>query len=332
MTDDPNAARLSGNNRDAEHDEDETAVASVAPHDVVGAYLLDALPTAERDVFAAHVSGCGACRRSVADLAPVVAILPRLLEVAPEDRRWVAGGNGGAPPPAPSADLRGRILTAAAADAERGAAPVLAPVGMGGVETPGSRPVDPPGWDRMAPNPVVETSTRGARVVPFRGRARFGGGWPVAAALTLVAAGAVVWALATQGRIADQNERLAAQRDEIEEMRSANALAFAMAPTADGPSGASGNLLYAPGDGLAMLHVAGLPALAEGRAYQLWMLKGTEPIPSETFAVGAGGDASMAMEADLSGYDAVALTVEPVGGSPLPTTSPILLGEMARAG
>ena len=315
MTNDPNATRSGGNNRDIGRDGGDAA--SVPPHDAVGAYLLDALPDVERDAFAAHATGCGACQQTVVELAPVVGILPRLLEVAPADRGWVAGGAEEAARQGPSAGLRDRILSAAAA-ADRGfeaAAPMTARDGIRTAETiaPGAPPAG------------------GARVVPFRGRTRFGGGWPVAAALALVAAGAVVWALAMQGRVADQNERLAAQRAEIEAMREANALALAMVPTADGPSGAWGNLLYAPADGLAMLHVDGLPTLPEGQTYQLWMLKGNEPVPSETFAVDAAGDASMAMEADLLGYDAVALTVEPTGGSPLPTTSPILLGEMTQA-
>lgn len=328
MSDDPNAARHGGNNRDAESQGQEAALGSLPPHDAVGAYLLDALPEEERAVFAAHVPGCDACRRSVAELAPVVAILPRLLEVAPEDRGWVAGGNGDASPPAPSADLRGRILAAAATDAGRGVAPVLPAVGVGGAR---SLPPGEAGRGGAGERPAGAPMSDGARVVPFRERARFGGGWPVAAALTLVAVGAVVWALAMQGRVADQEERLTAQRAEIEEMRAANALAFAMVPTADGPSGAWGNLLYDPGDGLAMVYVDGLPPLAADQAYQLWMLKGTEPSPSETFAVDADGDASMAMEGDLSEYDAVALTIEPAGGSAAPTSAPILLGEMGRA-
>ncbi|QAY60951.1 hypothetical protein ET475_13770 [Microbacterium protaetiae] len=44
------------------------------------AYILGALSVAERSEFEAHLEGCARCRQAVADLAPTVALLPRLSE------------------------------------------------------------------------------------------------------------------------------------------------------------------------------------------------------------------------------------------------------------
>ena len=46
------------------------------PHDALGGYLLDALPDDERLAFEQHLSECADCRQAVAELAPVVALLP----------------------------------------------------------------------------------------------------------------------------------------------------------------------------------------------------------------------------------------------------------------
>lgn len=319
MTDDPTRARNGGDNprgEGAAGDEPRP------PHDAVGAFVLDALPEAERVEFVAHAADCGTCRRAVAELAPVVALLPRLLEVAPEYEGWVAGGNGDAALPTPSAGLRDRLLVAARAERDAGVGPMPASrVGTG------SRPAAV-SIEEAGPLGTTDRAPGSAPVIPFRRTSRFGGGWPVAAALALVATGAVAWALTMQDRMRGQEAELAARRTEIAAERAASARAVALVATADGPSGAWGDLFYDPDDRRVMLHFDGLPVLPDDQAYQLWMLEGTNPIPSETFAVDAAGEKMMAMEADLTGYDAVALTVEPVGGSPAPTSSPILLGEM----
>ena len=63
----------------------------------------------------------------------------------------------------------------------------------------------------------------------------------------------------------------------------------------------------------------------DGKAYQLWMLdEGSDPIPSVTLtATGDGG-----YWADTTGYQAgqaMAVTVEPEGGSQQPTSDPVFV-------
>lgn len=67
----------------------------------------------------------------------------------------------------------------------------------------------------------------------------------------------------------------------------------------------------------AALFVAGqLPDPGEGREYQLWLLEGETPIPNVRFE---GGDVRVWLSGDVQAAGAVAMTVEPAGGSETPT-------------
>ena len=67
-----------------------------SPHDLTGAYVLDALPAGERHCFEAHLTICGRCR------IEVVALREAVVELA------------GTQTVSPGADLRERVLGAAA--------------------------------------------------------------------------------------------------------------------------------------------------------------------------------------------------------------------------
>ena len=77
--------------------------------DLVGAYVLGALPPDEEAAFEAHLAECAVCRQEVAELRDVVDVLPLA-----------------APAVEPSSDLKGRIMTAVEEDSPR--QPVLTPV------------------------------------------------------------------------------------------------------------------------------------------------------------------------------------------------------------
>jgi anti-sigma-K factor RskA len=67
-----------------------------------------------------------------------------------------------------------------------------------------------------------------------------------------------------------------------------------------------------------------LPALPRGRVYQAWTIaKGAKtPAPSVTFTPNADGVAVVALPAEAGKLAAVAVSVEPDGGSKAPTTKP----------
>ncbi|MEA2719523.1 MAG: hypothetical protein QOJ39_1387 [Candidatus Eremiobacteraeota bacterium] len=67
-----------------------------------------------------------------------------------------------------------------------------------------------------------------------------------------------------------------------------------------------------------------LPALPKGRVYQAWVApKGSKQVaPSVTFTPNADGVAVVALPVDATRVGAVAVSVEPEGGSKAPTTTP----------
>jgi hypothetical protein len=77
----------------------------------------------------------------------------------------------------------------------------------------------------------------------------------------------------------------------------------------------------------AKLVVAGMPAPAEGRVYQVWLDRGGAGTPQPTdalFSVSRTGHASVDVPGDLGGVKAVLVTDEPLGGSRTPTRAPVI--------
>jgi len=262
------------------------------PHDAVGAYLLDALPDDERRRFEEHLPTCPSCQRSVAELAPVAALLPRL------DEAWSAGAADADLEPDPS--LRDRIVAAAgiAADVSPTAPPLLRP----------------------APAPLATVAAPPApRSIWRRGTVA----WPLAAVLALAAAGSLLWGLGQRQELIEQRAELAALRD--------RAAVYELARTDDAPPDAGGRLVTPGGQGDdSLLLVHGLPPLPPGRDYQVWFLENGQPRPAGTFEVDSQGQGGLVLETDPNAQ-VVALTEEPDGGSPGPTSPVLLAVEMEPA-
>jgi anti-sigma-K factor RskA len=74
------------------------------------------------------------------------------------------------------------------------------------------------------------------------------------------------------------------------------------------------------------LEVRGLKPAGSGRAYQVWLKTGDEaPKPTTVlFDVDDRGRADATIEGDMSGIDDVLVTAEPDGGSPAPTSDPVI--------
>jgi anti-sigma-K factor RskA len=70
-----------------------------------------------------------------------------------------------------------------------------------------------------------------------------------------------------------------------------------------------------------------LPEIASDQVYQLWLLDGQTPISAAVFTSGIRGSFNI-FHADMAGYTAVALTVEPEGGSETPTSQPFAIAEL----
>jgi anti-sigma-K factor RskA len=103
--------------------------------------------------------------------------------------------------------------------------------------------------------------------------------------------------------------------------------------------GSSGARVIQASAGNAELRVTGahgdlvvhrLPQLPVGRTYEMWVQRGTAPpVPTGTlFGVTSGGTAAVGVPGSLDGVSAVMVTQEPSGGSPAPTTAPLIVARL----
>jgi anti-sigma-K factor RskA len=78
----------------------------------------------------------------------------------------------------------------------------------------------------------------------------------------------------------------------------------------------------------ATLEVSGMPAPPAGKIYEVWVQRAGAPQPtSSLFDVGRGGRASVRVPS-LGGVRKVLVTAEPAGGSPRPTSAPVIAAKL----
>lgn len=65
-----------------------------------------------------------------------------------------------------------------------------------------------------------------------------------------------------------------------------------------------------------------------GQVYQLWMIEGDQTLPGPTFMPDAAGEAMVQVPGEAATSQAMAITMEPEGGSDTPSTTPIMQGDM----
>lgn len=306
-----------------------------APHDAVGAYLLDALPEEERAAFEVHLATCESCRREVAELAPVVALLPRLLELESEEREGAAAE--ALPSPAP--DLRNRILEAARAEARPPVAQAAPAEPEPRRPTPTIRespfaPDEPIAFPPSRPRARIRgggaTGPDRERSSPWETMGRLNRGWLAAAVLAIVAVGGIVWALVLMGTIDDKDRTIAALSTQA--AQKPNLSAWHLASGSGNQTGPSGLVFYSLPDKTGALVVTGMPALPADKVYQSWLIRGANaPVPGPTFTIDKQGRGAAPVAADTPGFNAVAVTEEPVGGSLAPTSPILLQGQLPGA-
>jgi anti-sigma-K factor RskA len=259
----------------------------------LGAFVLGALAPAEQAEVRAHLAGCDECAAEVRSLRPVVDSLAWSVE-----------------PVEPPAAVRERILSATAKSA---AIPAAAP----------------------------STGTRRGSVLP----------WLAAAASLVLAAALGVYASQLRGRVQtlEQELREAILQVQAGERQTAQArlvatnaerqLSVLAAPDvtqvalkgqAVAPQ-ASARALWSRSRGL-LLAASNLPALPPGRTYQFWVISGKMPPISDGWIFktdASGGVTTMfTTPATLPAPTAMAVSIEPDGGTTSPTGALYLVGSL----
>jgi anti-sigma-K factor RskA len=144
------------------------------------------------------------------------------------------------------------------------------------------------------------------------------------AAAAVLAIGLFSWSMLLQGEVRDLQGRVQSlQSQPQDQSQGPQMIALGGAGTEQGVRAE----LVTLKDDRAVLVAENMPPAPEGKTYQIWVIKGDTPKPSGLFEP-KGDSIAVVVENPVEGADAVAVTVEPEGGSKKPTTDPMLVGNV----
>lgn len=89
-------------------------------------------------------------------------------------------------------------------------------------------------------------------------------------------------------------------------------------------TGGTATLVWSGEMAQAALIAEGMKPLSDDQVYELWYINDGVPRPAGTFTVGEDGSVSQVLEGDMQAGDLVGVTIEPAGGSELPTSDAIV--------
>lgn len=150
-------------------------------------------------------------------------------------------------------------------------------------------------------------------------------GWAAAAMAVLLIAALAGWGYVNQSRASEDAQRQQALAQAIDVMSTPGS-SVALLRGKDSAAGASGFAAFDAG-GAGYLVLVDLPAAPGGRTYQAWYIANGTPTSAGLLSVDGQGFALLKLSA-LTGTEVIALTVEPAGGSDLPTGQPIVDGHL----
>ena len=257
-------------------------------HDLVALYVVDALSDEQVLDFEDHLAGCDECRREVAEMRSITALL---------------SGSVDADPPAA---LRASVLSRLADITQEPQDPELRDEQSqpSTTTTPLSPSASPPG--------LVTTPDN---VIPLRPRLGQRLAYLVAAAAVLLALGFGGWALQSRN---DAHQA----SDQTAQLVSLLGASDVRTVSSDASGGGSGTVVLSDAQQQAVFVSSGMPALPDDKTYELWTIT-AKPAPAGTFTVSGDGKVVDLPAAALSAAQ-IAVTVEPAGGSDQPTSTPIL--------
>lgn len=280
-------------------------------------YVLGELDAAEAEAFERRIAAEPDLARELAALRESLALLPSSL-----------------PRAVPPAELKERILERArgSRSAQTGQRTVL------------MAPDKPRGWASQ------EGESDGEGSSGEEGSARrTAGPWPwlAAAALVLAFVGGGLYVQergarsALAAELAEVESRLGVVLGESEELRIAAARMDSLLAVLASPDvriatlsatdqAPTARLLWDPSRGVAVLAAVRLPPAPAGRTYQAWgIITGQDPVSLGTFQPGADGRILVELTGPQGqAFELGAVSEEPEGGSPGPTTTPILVGTL----
>jgi anti-sigma-K factor RskA len=324
-------------------------------HDFTGAYALNALSPDEEVAFEAHLATCADCRTEVAELEAVAALLADGAVTPPPELRSELLTRIATTPQEPRRPTR---HDDARDDHAPASSPAPAPEGdhapPSDSPTTDSPTTDSPTADSpTADSPTADSPTSDAPtsdapppVVPLRVRDSGSddtddGGprgdrrrWqqtvlaPAAAVLAIAVVGLSWWAVDRNATIEELTERLEAVEASSMEVAELVASDDLQTWNVTGPDGSSVRLVYSPQRGEGWLLADDMAPAPEGKTYELWLIDDDGATPAGVFDATPSGVVAHPVTGDVMSMSMVGVTVEPAGGSPEPTSDPVMLIEM----
>jgi anti-sigma-K factor RskA len=166
--------------------------------------------------------------------------------------------------------------------------------------------------------PLPPVSTRTAPAPRRRGRMRLL--VATAAAVVLVGAGAVVW----QQPWEDGTTQTPPVADQVLDAPDAKSTSLEF------PGGASATITHSDSLHRAVIITRKMPAPPAGKVYQLWLDQPGKGMVSAGL-MPVEEDQTVVLDGDAASATGAGITVEPEGGSTVPTTEPIALFDFARS-
>jgi anti-sigma-K factor RskA len=138
------------------------------------------------------------------------------------------------------------------------------------------------------------------------------------AAATLLLIGLLSWNLLLQGEVREMHSQV----HSLQASRDSRAISL----EGSGPAREAQVQLITLKDGRAVLLAENMPSIPENKTFEIWVIHDV-PEPSGLFEPTEDPIATV-VENPVHGAKAIAVTVEPEGGSPRPTTDPMLVAEL----
>lgn len=132
-----------------------------------------------------------------------------------------------------------------------------------------------------------------------------------------------------QKELRSQRKAVQAQQQEISWLRDPS-VQLAMLTGLDPAPNASGKMVWSNQQSKGIFYANALPALSQGKTYQLWVIGNKGPVSAGVFDPDAAGSAVVTISRIASPAEGTlqfAVTVEPVGGLPQPSGSMVLAGK-----
>jgi anti-sigma-K factor RskA len=132
-----------------------------------------------------------------------------------------------------------------------------------------------------------------------------------------------------RGRVAILQDELTEREATLRFLSDPNVRYVSLAGLPASP-GASGWLLWNPEIRQGLFLARGLPPAPADRAYELWAIAGTDPVPAGVFKVDAAGRALFRLPPlpETKPFDTFAVTLEPAGGTLKPSGAMHLAGRL----